>query len=369
MSKSLLVFAAHYVPHEGGVETYLKNLLPRFVRQGISVTVITVHPTAPIEEHIEGVRVLRVRPALEFGVFCLPRISEMRELLRSISTNWSAVSTQTRFFPTSLWGAQFARKHRLRHVHTEHGGGFVRTGSKLVNFAAWAWDQVLGRHVLRSAAKVVVISPQVADFTRRLGVPESRQVFHPNGVDLAFWSSRVRPEALFDADVLNLLFVGRVVPEKGLQILLEALAQLPQDALWQLRVAGEGPSTDSCKKQAAQLGIAANVYFIGRQSKEELRELYQSSVYVNPTYASEGCQTTILEAVAAGAWVVTTRVGGSEAVEPGISGQFIEKQSVASLLESLTSLVEVRPKVGKSSRIRQYDWQVLAREIAETTIP
>ncbi len=112
-------------------------------------------------------------------------------------------------------------------------------------------------------------------------------------------------------ELLNLLFVGRLVPEKGPAILLEVLSTLvTEKRIWQLNIVGQGPIENELKNQATKLGISTRVHFLGALSSEQtLKQMEKSDVLVLPSFM-EGLPVVLMEAMARSKVVVSTQIAG-----------------------------------------------------------
>lgn len=108
----------------------------------------------------------------------------------------------------------------------------------------------------------------------------------------------------------TLLFVARLVPEKGIMLTLQIFKQLKENhPALRLCICGDGPSRKEAERYVATHGLT-DVEFKGKVSGTQLRDCYlQSDLYILPTY-SEGMATTILEAMAMGLNIVSRPVGG-----------------------------------------------------------
>ena len=110
---------------------------------------------------------------------------------------------------------------------------------------------------------------------------------------------------------VRLLCVARLAPVKGHRYLLRALARLREAGLeCELTLAGDGPERDALERQAAELGLADAVRFLGFQRQTEIRTLYRwCDLMVLPSL-SEGIPISLMEAMACGRPVVATTVRG-----------------------------------------------------------
>lgn len=141
-------------------------------------------------------------------------------------------------------------------------------------------------------------------------------------------------------NTLNLLFVGQLIRGKGLDILLRALAALPQDV--HLTVCGTGRMSDEYEAQTRALGLLERVSFVGQQTSESLRQFYaQCDVVVIPARAPETFCRVGLEALLHGKPVVASNVGGmGDWFKPNVNGLECQPNDVDSLVNSVRRLYE-----------------------------
>jgi colanic acid/amylovoran biosynthesis glycosyltransferase len=161
----------------------------------------------------------------------------------------------------------------------------------------------------------------------------------------------------------HLLFTGRLARVKGVPVALAALASLRAhypDLV--LRLAGDGPLRAALEAEARRLGVAECVHFLGYQSSEQVRALLQDTdVFVLPSFA-EGLPVVLMEAMASGVPVVTTRVAGvAELVEDGVSGFVVppgDGEALTRALDTLLGDAELRTRFGAAGRLmveREFD--------------
>jgi glycosyltransferase involved in cell wall biosynthesis len=110
----------------------------------------------------------------------------------------------------------------------------------------------------------------------------------------------------------DLFFIGRIVSDKGIDILIDALAEVRNRGLSpSLTVAGSGPEESAIRHRVNELGLQDSVTFAGRVSDEELNELLNAhKIMVVPTREGEGFGVVALEGIACGCVVVGSTCGG-----------------------------------------------------------
>lgn len=144
---------------------------------------------------------------------------------------------------------------------------------------------------------------------------------------------------------LSIAAVGRLVPEKGFDILIEAFSDLVGEFPgWRLVIAGEGPERDRLACLAQARGIADRVRLAGRVT-EPGEILARASLFVMSSHY-EGFPNALLEAMACGLAVIsTTYAGSSELISDGVDGLLVQ-------IDSRTELVQAMRKVMKDERLR-----------------
>jgi glycosyltransferase involved in cell wall biosynthesis len=221
-------------------------------------------------------------------------------------------------------------------VHTYHGvpddvplewlAGAARPRPPRYTRAVLSADAAVARAVTRT----VVVTPMMADvLVRRLRVPARKVVHIDNGL-------RLPPALPIRGPVRRLLFVGLLVPRKGVHLLLDALAdpRLPADLT--LRVAGDGPERTALEEQAYALGLADRVEFLG--FREDVPKLLgEADAFVLPSQLEQQ-PLVLIEALAAGLPCLATDVGGV-ADQLGDDGIVVAPNSAPALADGLLTLL------------------------------
>ncbi|TXK64477.1 glycosyltransferase family 4 protein [Alkalisalibacterium limincola] len=203
------------------------------------------------------------------------------------------------------------------------------------------------RMMLRRASAIQATSLRFMDELGALGFRADRLHWLPNAVDLSHF--RKRPDEVRRVDAQGrrtLLFIGRLEPDKALDVLLEAWSRSlgSTTAAWRLRLVGEGGQEARLRELARTLGVESSVEFVGEIPLVE-DELWGADASVLPSLR-EGLSNALLEAMAAGLPVIATRVSGSEDfIRTGENGWLCEPGDVASLTAALDALGATSPQV------------------------
>jgi glycosyltransferase involved in cell wall biosynthesis len=206
------------------------------------------------------------------------------------------------------------------------------------------------------ADRILCVSDAIArDVVERYRIDAGRTVVVHNGIDA--WAFRPRRDAVAVRAGLGLahgrktvVMAGRMTPQKGWDVLLEAGARLARqraDLAWLL--VGDGPLRPALTRRATELGVDAR--FTG--ARADMADLLGCADLVVLASRSEGLPFTLLEAMALGKPVVATRVGGvAEVVEDGRSGRLVPRDDPAALAAAIAAVLDAPEAAAMGARGR-----------------
>jgi glycosyltransferase involved in cell wall biosynthesis len=225
------------------------------------------------------------------------------------------------------------------------------------------------RRMLQIPDAIVVLA-QVELQAYRKFVPTQQVFLCPNGIDCAAYAKFVR--VLSDAaPPLKLVYVGRLVREKGLYEALHGLKLAhARGERAQLVLVGTGPEEARLRRLAEELGLAADVSFVKPAFGEsKIKLLSDADVLILASY-SEGLPYTLLEAMAAGTPAITTYVGAiPDVVTDGVHGLLVPPQDPEAIARAIGTLAADRnllARMGAACRSRiagRYSLERLSGEI------
>jgi glycosyltransferase involved in cell wall biosynthesis len=335
---------------------FVRRLAVAAARAGVSVEVVCPWapgtPTGP--ENDDGVAVRRFRyPGDRRG-----GLAYTGDLHRQAARS-PLVAARLPFFLRRF--AQAVRRAArdlapdLVHAHWWIPGGWLASrtgrpyvvtchGSDVRLLERWPLLRPVGRRVFARAGAVTTVSAFLAaGIARRARDPGRSVIVAPMPVDVdLFAGGRAVPKA----DPPRLLYAGNLLPSKGVDLLIRALARLrARGVACRARILGEGPSEAELRAIARQEGVADLVdwsRFVGQDAMPA--EYGSATVTVLPTRGgAEGLGLTLVEALLAGSAVVGSAVGGiPEVVRDGETGLLFADGDVAQLTGALAGLLADR---------------------------
>jgi glycosyltransferase involved in cell wall biosynthesis len=207
-------------------------------------------------------------------------------------------------------------------------------------------DRLAGTaEALRRADAVITVSRDLASRVIALGAAPTRTHTVYCGVDANQFRPGSREEARdrlgLDPGEALILFIGNLVPVKGLDVLVEACARLRQQGLrFTCSLIGQGPLKPQLERQVVERGLTGCVRLLGPRPHDKLPDWYRAaSVFVLPSH-SEGVPHVLLEALASGTPFVASRVGGiPEIAHHGIN-RLVPSGDVSRLAEALAATLQ-----------------------------
>lgn len=201
-----------------------------------------------------------------------------------------------------------SKQFNIPFIVTSHGGDlFGLQGNILTK---------IKKKVAEDATAMTVVSHAMKEYLEQMSIQPKILEVIPMGVDL---QNRFTPKSDIQRHKNELLFVGRLVPKKGLNFLLDALAILVRTRpKLSLKIVGFGPEEANLKEQVKQLKLENNVKFLGALSQDKLPVQYrQATLFVAPFVRAdngdqEGLPVALMEAIGCGCPAVVGHVAGIE---------------------------------------------------------
>ena len=376
----ILMLSWEYPPvSHGGLARHVQDLSEALVRKGIEVFVVTQGSAElPADEIINGVRVLRTIPvavtANNFVEDILQLNFQLLEralvLFRELDNNLDIIHGHDWLV---FWASKVLKQSFTTPlIYTIHATEFGRNQGIYNDMQRYIND--LEWYASFEAWKLIVCSQYMNNEVRNLfQVPEDKAVVIGNGVNEENYRGDSSPAyrdfyASPDEDIV--FYVGRIVREKGIQVLIQAIPEiLKTNPKTKFVIAGKGPYLDNLRSLAEYLGVAERVYFTGFISDRERNNLYRiADVAVFPSLY-EPFGIVALEAMVTRTPVIVSEVGGlAEFVRDGENGLTVKPNDPQQLAEKIRFLLNnkdrAREMASRAYEIvkRDFTWDEIANK-------
>ena len=325
----ILLCSYAFEPGIGGIETISKILAEQFCRLGSTVTVVTYTPGEPVKAAYEVLR----RPS--FGkLYELARLSDV-----AFQNNISL-----KMLPP-LFAARTP-------VVVAHQTWIARTDGRR------GWQDHLKMAALRACHNIAISKAMAASLPVRsviIGNPFEPGEFRDLG-------SEFRTK--------DIVFMGRLVSDKGCDLALRSLAALKDDGMLpSFSIIGDGPEAPALKRLAAELGLTGQVTFLGAIREGRGREVARHKVMVVPSIWAEPFGVVALEGLAAGCVLAASAKGGlPDAVGPcGLLFPNGDVKAMTAALKGLLTNSSLREKLmsERSSHLERFQPEAVAKRYHE----
>jgi glycogen(starch) synthase len=315
----------------GGISTHVYNLSRQLASLGVDTYVVACDfPGAPEHEEVNGVQVLRVdsykTPSPDFATWDYLMNVNMQKEAATIISNLDGHVNMIHAHDWLVANAALGLKHILRIplVATIHSTEIGRRNGLHTDY-----EQMIHQTenwLVHEAWKTVCCSQYMSSQVRwAYGLSEDRVVMIPNGVDTSVFEENFnKPEfrsKFASPDEKIVLFVGRLIHEKGVQTLINAIPKVLARVNAKFVIVGDGGMKDFLMGQVRNMRLAHKIFFTGFLEERSLKFLYRcADVCVVPSLY-EPFGITALEAMAAKTPVVVSDTGGlAEIVEHDKTG-------------------------------------------------
>jgi glycosyltransferase involved in cell wall biosynthesis len=340
-------------PEAGGSELHAHRILSAWAEAGLDITMITSSvPGARTVVRRDGYRVSR--RAGRYSVF--PRTVLAGALGRvgngdGLVEIWNGMP-----FLSPLW-ARSPRVVFLHHVHAEMWKMVLPTGLAETGYAI---EHRLAPPVYRRSRIVTLSTSAKGEIVERLGIPADRVTVSPPGVEGHFAPGGDRSE------VPLVVAVGRLVPVKRFDLMIEALVRLkPSHPELTAVIVGEGYERPALEALIASHGASDWITLPGYVSDDRLVDLYRRAWVVASSSLREGWGMTVTEAGACATPAVASRISGhQDAVLDGRSGLlFDDVDEMVSTLDATLAdeVLRKRLGIGAVEHASRFTWDATAR--------
>lgn len=377
----ILMLTWEYPPRiVGGIARVVHDLSKRLIKDGHEVTVVTYRDNTDVPEYEndKGVNVYRVDNYMIHPNNFIDWIMQLNFNMLSKATEIINKEGGFDVIHAHDWLVTYAAKSLknaydipiVATIHATEAGrnsGIHDETQRYINDTEWL--------LTYEATEVIVNSNYMKNEIQRLfGLPFDKINVIPNGINLSNFTGierdyDFRRQYAMDNEKI-ILYVGRLVYEKGVQHLIAAMPKILSnynDA--KLIIAGRGGMMDELRAEASNLGLNDKIYFTGYLNSKQVQKMYKcADVAVFPsTYEPFGI--VALEAMLAGVPTVVSDVGGlDEIVTHGVDGMKSYAGNANSIADSVTALLydhQLATNVSKKAKQKvkdQFNWEKIAQD-------
>jgi N-acetyl-alpha-D-glucosaminyl L-malate synthase BshA len=366
---------------------FVHNQVKALLAAGVEVRVVVPVPSLPLYPKWKGYRGLRgehVRDGVKvryvptrmfpgglfFGLYGHLYHRALKDAVAEIRKEFpfDLIHCHT-IYPDGFAGGLLKRDFGVPVVSTVHGSDILLYPKR-------------GRSVWQSTKQALAWSDHVITVSDRLKreaeamEPNVKVTTVYNGFAPDTFYPREKAEARaalgLEAGGKILLYVGNLLPVKGVHFLLEAFQRVSRkDESLRLVLVGDGPLRSSLEKRVEELGLGGKVHFVGRRPHEEIPVWLGAADAVVLTSLSEGLPSILLESMGAGRPMVATDVGGiREVLQDGVTGFLAPARDVEAIGDRLESLLldDARLKAMGTAALEasaRFTWEANARKTKE----
>jgi len=317
-------------------------------------------------EECDGFTVHRLQAGPEVGI--VPLIPRLFSALMKMK--FDIIHVHDFYAASSFYGAIASRAKGTPLILTQHND---QLPSNVVNALLYLFDGcTLGRYVFSQARKIIALNTTIKAHLVMMGADEKRIEIIPNAVDTELFSPSCKNllETKLGISRPVILFVGRLVEDKGVKYLLRAFSEVIKEiSEAKLVIVGKGPQETELRKLQKKLRLT-RVYFLGIVEAKFMPSIYVGcDVLVLPSFR-EPFGNVVIEAMATGKPVIGSYVGGiKDTITHGVTGYHVSPRNTEQISKFLVSILNnasLRKELGRNSRkkaIAEYNQELVIRRI------
>ena len=378
MGKKYCIFSAQYLPSMGGVENYTYNIAKKLIAKGNEVTIVTsnAHNLEEYEVTEEGIEIYRMPcinllngryPVLKFN----KDFFRLNKALKSIKPDLIIVNT--RFYIHSLYAVRFAKKAKIRCITIEHGTKHLTVDNKVLDTVGAIFEHSLTACVKHYCKEYYGVSEACNEWLRHFNIEAKSTIYNAIDIDkinnlLENPTESYREKYNISSDDVVISFTGRLVKEKGILNLIDAVKRINKDNKnVYLLIAGSGILEEEIKKLTDD-----NIILLGQITFDKIVALLKdSNIFCLPS-ESEGFPTSVLEAVACKCFIITTERGGAKELivnkEFGIIMNSNDSETIyKNIIEVLNDKNYMESAIEKSyeSLVNNFTWDITSEKVCK----
>ena len=343
----------YFFPFIGGTEKQALSLAAQLVDKGVTVTILTSRfdNKWPRQELMEGVNVVRLFSPRIKVIGALFFLTCLTGYLIKHRSQYSLIHTFQIGYTSSLsiLMGTLLNKPSLLKLASSGSGGDIQRARRTI------WGRFF-LYMAKKASRIIMVSKTVEQELMAEAINPKKLCRISNGVDLKSYDKGENKgqtrNKLKIPDRKTVIYTGRLSPEKGVDFLLRCFSKVIKSTSCQLIIVAEGPEKNHIMKRIDQLALS-DVILVIPPADEIAPYLKAADLFVLPSQF-EGLSNSLLEAMACGLPVISTRVGGSiDVIESGVNGLLVESNDENGLFQAISNVLEdshLADNLGKHAR-------------------
>jgi glycosyltransferase involved in cell wall biosynthesis len=332
---NILFTIRYFYPFVGGTEKQALTLASCLVKRGVTVKIITSRferkwPKHEVMDEVEVIRLFSPRIKVVGAVFFLLCLAGY--LIKN-RKQFSLIHTFQISYTSSLsiLLAKLLRKPSVIKLACSGWGGDIQRARKTLYGKIFLF-------MVKKASKIITLSSTIADELVEENIDRSKIKLIHNGVDLVhFKDIQNKSQLRTKLGISNrkcIIYTGRLVYQKGIDLLIPSFSRLQEETECQLIIIGDGPDQAKIVRLIEDYRLSKFVILV-EETKDIASYLNAADVFVLPS-RFEGLSNSLLEAMACSLPIISTRVGGSiDIIEDGINGLLVDCESDKQLTDAI----------------------------------
>lgn len=375
----ILIINYLFPPLGGGGGVAVHTIAKGFVKAGYDVDYITTRVNGlPQYEIVDDISVYRVSvwgtratfPASMISLILFPIVAFWKGLQLCLKNKYSYINSHF-VLPAGLTGSLLSKLFSIPHIISIHGGDIYDPTQKRSPHQ-YVITRMLIRFLLNHADKIIAQSSDTKNNCEKYYKSKRSIEVIPLPYEIPSFPKIEKKDIGLDEQKKYIIGMGMLVPRKGFDIFIKALAQL-DDSVEGI-IAGSGPELEYLKSVAYDLGISDRVHFVGHiQGERKFHYLLSADVFILPSL-HEPFGIVLQEAMAAGLPIVSTNNGGqSDFIVDGENGLLVSPGNetlIADAVRTILSSPEIatRMKSNNLEAIKKFSPNIIIPEILHVCI-
>lgn len=356
-----------FYPHIGGVESHVQTLSEKLVGNGHDVTVYTSNFGNLKEREVyHGINVIRVKQTRE--LFYTPITPSLKKAMAQ--EKYDVVHAHTPPPLSAYYAARAVKKSKTPFVVTYHCD--LQLPGVIGSLATTVYKVTLGRFTFKQTHRIIVHTKTYGATSRILWNFDVSVI--PSAVNPQRFTEPVDSQSVISRHGLEgkklVLFVGRIVPHKGLDYLIDSAEFTPKDVCY--LIVGRGDYLGALRRKAREKGVDKRIFFTGKVTSKKLPSYYAAAdVFVLPSISRlEAFGLVVLEAMASAKPVIISDIPGvTELITDGEEGLHVEPMNAKDLGEKINQVLaddDLGKRMGQTGRKkveREFSWDKVTSQI------